>query len=199
MMDKPEGSEERPRVTVRDRRRVHPEEPAHPTRPPSSEDPEVSVEEEPEVSLQDLEKVRAESAAHLEDLQRLKAEFENYRKRVLKEQTRIVEAATQPLVARLLEVLDDFELALGHAGDQPDEARGFTRGVEMVFAKLADILRAEGVERIEAEGKPFDPELHEALLQGDGEGEPFVEDVLRTGYTMKGRVIRPAGVKVGRR
>jgi molecular chaperone GrpE len=71
----------------------------------------------------------------------------------------------------------------------------------MVYAKLQEILRSEGLERIDAEGKPFDPELHEALLQGEdqGDGEPFVSDVLRTGYTLKGRVIRPSGVKVARR
>jgi molecular chaperone GrpE len=71
----------------------------------------------------------------------------------------------------------------------------------MVYAKLLELLKAEGLERIDAAGKPFDPQLHEALLQGDGpeDGEPFVADVLRTGYTLKGRIIRPAGVKVARR
>jgi molecular chaperone GrpE len=64
-----------------------------------------------------------------------------------------------------------------------------------------DILRSEGLGRIEAEDRPFDPERHEALLQteGEAEGETYVVDVLRAGYTLKGRVIRPAGVKVGRR
>jgi molecular chaperone GrpE len=71
--------------------------------------------------------------------------------------------------------------------------------VELVYAKLQDSLRAAGVERIEAEGKPFDPEQHEALMQtGSGEGDPVVDDVLRQGYTLKGRVIRPSGVRVTR-
>jgi molecular chaperone GrpE len=142
----------------------------------------------------------AKAAEYLEDLQRLKAEFDNYRKRVLKEQTRAVEFASEPLIARLLEVLDEFELALMAAERQPELER-FLQGVEMVYAKLLDILRSEGLERIEAEGKSFDPELHEALLQSEdhGEGEQFVSDVLRTGYTLKGRVIRPSGVKVARR
>jgi molecular chaperone GrpE len=137
---------------------------------------------------------------YLEDLRRLKAEFENYRKRVLKEQTRAVDLAAEPVMAKLLEVLDEFELALMAAERTPDFER-FVRGVEMVFAKLTDVLRSEGLERIEAEGKPFDPARHEALLQseGEGEGEPYVADVLRPGYTLKGRVIRPAGVKVIRR
>jgi molecular chaperone GrpE len=104
------------------------------------------------------------------------------------------------MVGRLLEVLDEFELALIAAERKP-EFEAFLRGVEMVYAKLQEILRSEGLERIEAEGKPFDPELHEALLQGEdqGEGEQYVSDVLRTGYRLKGRVIRPSGVKVSRR
>lgn len=148
----------------------------------------------------DVAKAKGEAAEYLEHLQRLQAEFENYRKRVLKEQTRAVELASEPIVAKLLEVLDEFELALMAAERQPQFER-FLQGVEMVYAKLQEILRSEGVERIDAEGQPFDPELHEALLQGEdaGEGEPYVTDVLRTGYTLRGRVIRPSGVKVSRR
>jgi molecular chaperone GrpE len=148
----------------------------------------------------DLAKARAEAAEYLNHLQRLKAEFDNYRKRVLREQTRAVEMAAEGLVARLLEVLDEFELALVAAGREGASDR-LAKGVELVYAKLLDTLKAEGLERIEARGKPFDPELHEALLQSDGgqEGEAYVEDVLRTGYTLKGRILRPAGVKVGRR
>ena len=69
-----------------------------------------------------------------------------------------------------------------------------------MYAKLTDALKAEGLEPIEALGKPFDPELHEALMQsGEGDGEPVVVDVLRPGYSFRGRVIRPAGVRVERR
>jgi molecular chaperone GrpE len=148
----------------------------------------------------EVAEARAKAAEYLEHLQRLQAEFENYRKRVLKEQTRAVELAAEPLMAKLLEVLDEFELALMAAERKPDLDR-FLHGVELVYAKLTDILRSEGLERIDAEGKPFDPEMHEALLQseGDAEGEPYVADVLRSGYRLRGRVIRPAGVKVGRR
>jgi molecular chaperone GrpE len=146
----------------------------------------------------ELDATRAEAAQYREHLQRLQAEFENYRKRVLKEQTQAVELAARPVIMRLLEVLDDFDLALMHAQDRPDFDR-FLHGVELVYAKLLDTLRAEGLERIEAQGKPFDPELHEALMQsGGGEGDPVVADVLRPGYTLKGRVIRPAGVRVER-
>jgi len=134
-----------------------------------------------------------------EHLQRLAAEFDNYRKRVLKEQTRAVEMASEPLMRRLLEVLDEFELALMAAEQKPDFDR-FLHGVELVYAKLLDSLRGEGLEKIEAHGRPFDPAQHEALMQsGESEGDPVVADVLRPGYRLKGRVIRPAGVKVVRR
>jgi molecular chaperone GrpE len=146
----------------------------------------------------DIERLRAQAEEYLAHLQRLQAEFDNYRKRVLKEQTRAVEHAAEPVMRRLLEVMDDFELALMAAEQQPDFDK-FLKGVELVYAKLADALRAEGLERIQAEGAPFDPESHEALLQtGDGDGEPIVADVLRPGYTLRGRVIRPAGVRVER-
>jgi molecular chaperone GrpE len=146
----------------------------------------------------ELEASKAEAARYREHLQRLQAEFENYRKRVLREQTQAVDLAARPVILRLLEVLDDFDLALMHAQDKPDFDR-FLHGVELVYAKLVDTLRAEGLERIEAQGKPFDPELHEALMQsGDGDGDPIVADVLRPGYSLKGRVLRPAGVRVER-
>jgi molecular chaperone GrpE len=146
----------------------------------------------------DLEAARAQAREYLDHLRRLQAEFDNYRKRVLKEQTHAIEMAAEPVVRRLLEVLDEFELALMAAAQKPDFDR-FLHGVELVYAKLLDTLRTEGLERIEAEGKPFDPELHEALMQtGEGDGEPVVADVLRPGYTLKGRVIRPAGVRVSK-
>jgi molecular chaperone GrpE len=150
-------------------------------------------------SAETSEDPAAEAARYRDHLQRLQAEFDNYRKRVLREQTSAVELAAQPVLRRLLEVLDDFDLALMHAQDRPDFDR-FLHGVELVYAKLLDTLRAEGLERMDADGKPFDPELHEALMQsGDGDGDPVVADVLRPGYTLKGRVLRPAGVRVERK
>ena len=133
--------------------------------------------------------------------QRLQADFDNYRKRVVKEQTRAVEMASEPFARRLLEVLDDFDLAIlategGGVAHDPEKLR---KGVELVYAKLVDALRAEGLERIEAEGKPFDPNEHEALMQtGDGDGEPVVAEVFREGYRLRGKVLRPAQVRVTR-
>ncbi len=196
--------EERPRVKVTDKRRVRPngEGASEATRSPVVEPGDGPVlgvaEPAPSGDHAELEKARAQAAEYREHLQRLQAEFDNYRKRVLKEQTRAVEMASEPFVRRLLEVLDEFELALMAAERSPDFAK-FLKGVELVYAKMQDILRAEGVQPIEAEGKPFDPELHEALMQTEEEGDPYVADVFRQGYVMRGRVLRPAGVKVGRR
>jgi molecular chaperone GrpE len=146
----------------------------------------------------ELARARSEAHEYLAHLQRLQAEFDNYRKRVLREQTAAVELAAEPVMRRLLEVLDDFDLALMSAPSQPDFDR-FLKGVELVYAKLADALAAEGLERMQAEGAVFDPERHEALMQtGEGSGELHVAEVFRPGYTLKGRVIRPAGVRVER-
>jgi molecular chaperone GrpE len=190
---------ERPRVKVTDRRRFAKE---GATDAPSSSagagEPTPEGSESSPDPATELEAAKREAAEYLDHLRRLQAEFDNYRKRVLKEQTAAIERAGEPVVSRLLEVLDDFELALMAAADRPDFDR-FLHGVELVYAKLVDALKAEGVEPIEAEGRPFDPERHEALMQsGEGDGELVVADVLRKGYLLKGRVLRPAGVRVKR-
>ncbi|HET8525651.1 MAG TPA: nucleotide exchange factor GrpE [Actinomycetota bacterium] len=146
----------------------------------------------------ELMQARAEAAEYRDHLQRLQAEFENYRKRMTRSQERLVDAEVQRLVQGLLEVFDEFDLALIAAGRQPD-FEAFRKGVELVYAKLAETLRAEGLERIDAEGKAFDPNEHEALMQtGDGEGDPRVAEIFRQGYKLRGTVIRPASVRVER-
>ncbi|MGZ4737363.1 MAG: nucleotide exchange factor GrpE [Acidimicrobiia bacterium] len=127
--------------------------------------------------------------------QQLQADFENYKKQMLRRQTEHLERATEGLVEQLLPVLDSFELALGALTDAEDNVR---KGVELVYAELLGVLEKAGVERIDAAGKPFDPTEHEAVLQEEGDGEPVVSDILRTGYRLKGRVLRPAMVKVAR-
>jgi molecular chaperone GrpE len=210
--DDRERSDEAPRIRITDKRRFADAEATAPApeagaAPAAEEEPEVvasvveddSAESEGAETADELEVARGEASQYLDHLRRLQAEFDNYRKRVIKEQTDLVEMGAMPVARRLLEVLDDFELAL-MAADETHDFEKFVKGVELVYAKLADALKAEGLERMPAEGAPFDPELHEALMQtGDGEGEPFVVDVLRPGYTLKGRVLRPAGVRVERR
>jgi molecular chaperone GrpE len=166
---------------------------------------EVAVSEEEaaaselEADLVRLSQLQSERDEYLDTLRRVQAEFENYRKRVIKEQTALVDRATEGLVEQLLPVLDSFELALKNfdaAGGQDTES--VRKGVELVYAELLGVLEKAGLSRVEAEGKPFDPNVHEAVMQEEGEGEPVVTDVLRTGYTLKGRVLRPAMVKVSR-
>ena len=203
--DRTDARREEPTFRVTDKRRSarsaegsgEPSAPAEATPAEGVADANASVPEP--ARDDDVARARAEAEEYREHLQRLQAEFDNYRKRTIKEQSRMLERASEPVVRRILEVLDDFELALLHAEQQPDIEK-FTKGVELVFAKLFDALRAEGLERIEAEGKPFDPELHEALMQtGEGDGDPIVAEVFRAGYTLKGHVLRPAGVRVERR
>ena len=169
-----------------------------PERPFASGSDEPGVEETPAGSAAELAEAKAKADEYLQHLQRLQAEFDNYRKRVIREQTSTLELAAEPVMRRLLEVLDEFELALLHAHEDVDRDR-FLKGIELVYAKLMDALKSEGLQRIDAEGAPFDPNLHEALMQtGDGSGEPHVAEVFRPGYTLKGRVLRPAGVRVER-
>jgi molecular chaperone GrpE len=177
--------------------------PDEPFTPDDSNEVAVSEEEaaasELEADLARLTQIETERNEYLDTLRRVQAEFENYRKRVIKEQTALVDRATSGLVEQLLPVLDSFELALKNfdsAGS--DDIESVRKGVELVYAELLGVLEKAGVSRIEAEGKPFDPNVHEAVMQEDGDGEPVVTDVLRTGYTLKGRVLRPAMVKVTR-
>jgi len=147
----------------------------------------------------ELERLTAERDEYLAHLQRTQAEFDNYRKRMLRDQTAHLERATAGLIEQLLPVLDAFELALGSAGPISSEsgADRLRKGVELVYGELLGALEKAGLERIEALGKPFDPEEHEAVMHVEGEGgDPGVRDVVRAGYRLKGRVLRPAMVKV---
>jgi molecular chaperone GrpE len=198
--EREQGDEERPKVRIVDKRRFREGE-AAPVEEAGAASPPVGegtgpVHAQPEAS--ELAQVRTEAAEYRDHLQRLQAEFENYRKRMTRSQERLVEAELQRFVRQLLEVVDEFDLALMAAERQPDFEQ-FRRGVELVYAKLAETLRAEGLERIEAEGKAFDPTEHEAMMQtGDGDGEPRVAEVFRQGYRLHGTVIRPASVRVER-
>src|SRR5215218_8539780 len=171
--------------------------------PEQSDEVAVSDEEaaasELEADLAKLTQLESERDEYLDTLRRVQAEFENYRKRVIKEQTALVDRATSGLVEQLLPVLDSFELAFKNLdSDGSGDIESVRKGVELVYAELLGVLEKAGLSRVEAEGKPFDPNVHEAVMQEDGDGEPVVTDVLRTGYTLKGRVLRPAMVKVTR-
>jgi molecular chaperone GrpE len=140
----------------------------------------------------EIARLTAERDEYIAHLQRTQAEFDNYRKRMLRDQTAHLERATGSLIEQLLPVLDSFELALNSAGTDVERLR---KGVELVYGEFLGALEKAGLERIEALGKPFDPEEHEAVMHVEDD-EPGVRDVVRTGYRFKGRVLRPAMVKV---
>jgi molecular chaperone GrpE len=134
----------------------------------------------------DLAAIAAERDEFRALAQQIQADFENYRKRVIRQQTDHLERAAEALVDKLLPVLDACDAAMAHGAAD----------VEPVYAALFGILEKEGLERVDPAGEPFDPTVHEAVMHEEGEGEPTVAEVLRTGYLFKGRVLRAAMVKV---
>jgi molecular chaperone GrpE len=161
---------------------------------------EPSLDEDShEAAMAEVVAARAQADSYLDDLRRLQAEFDNYRKRTMREQTARIASASRALVTKLLPVLDNFELAVSHAEQSRDFDR-MLKGIEMVFGELREVLSSEGLVSIEAEGKPFDPERHEAVVavEQDGAEPGTVVDVIREGYEFNGRVLRPAMVKVAR-
>lgn len=148
-----------------------------------------------------LEAALAERDEFLDSLRRLQAEFENYKKRVLKQQTEQVARAAAALVDKLLPVLDALDLATEHVGDAgSDEAKALVAASGL----LQGVLAKEGLERISPLGEEFDPNAHEAVGQvpaAEGaeptpSGEPRVSQVMRAGYRWHGNVVRPAMVMV---
>jgi molecular chaperone GrpE len=119
---------------------------------------------------------------------RLQADFENYRKRVAAQQTAEIDRALGKLVEGLLPVLDACEAAFTHG----------VEGVEPIWSQLMGVLQKQGLEALDLAGKPFDPALADAVVheEGDDSDGPVVSDVLRTGYTWKGKTLRAAMVKV---
>lgn len=147
-----------------------------------------------EVVEGDLDRLLGERDEMRALAQQIQADFENYRKQALRRETAIVERASESLVEALLPVLDSFDAAVTQL--PPDTDEGVRKGVELVFAQLVGVLERAGLERIESDGTPFDPNEHEAVLHEEGDGEPTVAATMRTGYRLKGRVLRPAMVKV---
>jgi molecular chaperone GrpE len=138
--------------------------------------------------------LEVERDEHLNDLKRVAAEFENYRKRVARDQESLVARAHERLVKELLPVLDDLERALA-AAEEHEEAK-LEEGVRLVHRELAAALKREGLAEIETNGH-FDPHVHEALLTQPSDAEEgSVIEVVQKGYTLGDRVVRPARVVV---
>ncbi|NQV09526.1 nucleotide exchange factor GrpE [Candidatus Woesearchaeota archaeon] len=131
-----------------------------------------------------------------EDLQRVQAEFENYRKRVDKEKQEFCNYAKEDIIKTLLPVVDNFRLGFKHKANDEE----FRKGVELIYAEFISILNNEGLKPIDALGQKFDPYKHEALLaEKSDKEENIVLEELQTGYTLKDKVIRPSRVKVSKK
>jgi molecular chaperone GrpE len=153
-----------------------------------------SVAKSDEAEVDELEALRQERDELLDTLQRVKAEFDNYRKRAARDQESLVARAGERIVKELLPVLDDLERAL-EAAEQHEEAK-LEEGVKLVHRQLEQILEREGLSPVETDGK-FDPHVHEALLtQPSAAEEGAVIEVLQKGYRLGDRVLRPARVVV---
>lgn len=163
---------------------------------PAPEEPAPAAEP---VEVDPVAQVTAERDQYLDALQRLKAEFDNYRKRVDRDREAVRVAGVQELVSDLLPVIDNLERALEAAPGA--EVAQIVEGVAMVRGQLSGILTGRGVEAIEAEGKPFDPEVHDAVTQHPSHEheEGAVMHVLERGYRIGDTIIRPAKVVVAAR
>ena len=130
---------------------------------------------------------------------RLYAEFENYKKRVNKDKEDLIKYGNENLLTELLPVIDNLEMALKHASN--NVSSGLVQGVEITLKELKKILDKFGLTAIEADGKPFDPLIHHAMLQVERDDikENMVAEELRKGYMLKDKVLRPALVAVSKK
>lgn len=162
------------------------------------EDDHVPVDEEEKQDLQfTLNETQEKAQEYLEGWQRSRAEFANYKKRIMKEKESIHQYARGEVIKDFLDIADDLGRALQ---DRPEDGRGadWAEGIELIYKKLHSKLEAEGVKRMDAQGKSFDPNIHEAIMQeenADFESGQIIE-VIQDGYYLGDRVLRPALVRV---
>jgi molecular chaperone GrpE len=152
--------------------------------------------------LDDLKARAARADENWERVLRTTADFENYKKRATREREEATKFANESLIKKLLTVLDNFDMALAAAGAQPAEAsQSLQTGVAMIHQQLRNLLQETGVEEVDAAGKKFDPNWHEAVSQQDSTDVPEgqVLQQLRKGYKLRDRLIRPATVVVARK
>jgi molecular chaperone GrpE len=151
---------------------------------------------------EEVEALKAQAAEYLNGWQRARAEFANYKRRIEKEQSEAYQNATARVIGRFLDVADDFDRAMQErpADFQDEAAARWSAGLDLIHRKLHNLLEAEGVRPIEAEGQPFDPLQHEAVTHEDSDAHApgTVIGVVRQGYRIGDRVIRPAMVRVAR-
>ncbi|MCX8062061.1 MAG: nucleotide exchange factor GrpE [Anaerolineales bacterium] len=157
---------------------------------------EVAKEEDLQAKLNELEKKANE---YLDGWQRARAEFANYKKRVEREQAQTYQLASSTVLKKFLDVVDDMERALKNCPPEIASSE-WAQGIELIYRKLISIMESEGVIKIEADGQLFDPNLHEAISHEEVEGytEGQIIEVVKQGYLVGDRVLRPAMVRVAR-
>ena len=168
-----------------------------PAAPSSDQGGGTDEEPSPEAKVQDSQELEERVERLMANWQRSQADLANYRKQVEREQVELVQLTTQGLTADTISILDDFERAFTTI---PMNLRSLTwiEGVWLVYKKLESILHARGLEAVEAEpAQVFDPNLHQALSEVEGDAGTIIE-VAQKGYTMGGRLLRPALVTVGK-
>lgn len=145
----------------------------------------------------DAQKLRSERDSLFDRLARLQAEFDNYRKRASKENADFRDYAVTDAARLLLPTVDNFTLALKNAQANPEE---FRKGVELIYKQLQEALQKIGVQRIAAQGQPFDPRFHEAIemVESNQVKDNHVLEELQPGYKIKDRLLRPAMVRVAK-
>jgi len=146
--------------------------------------------------VRELGEARLEASELLGNLQRVAAEFDNYRKRTERDRIENVHRASQRVIESLLPALDSLDAAIALVATTDTEAK-MLEGMKSTHTQMLETLRGDGFAPIEAVGAPFDPALHEAISVIPGEGEQVVDQEVRKGYVMNGRVIRPSLVVVG--
>ncbi len=155
-------------------------------------------EDDPLATLQsELEKAQAQAAEYLDGWQRARAEFANLKKRVEAEREEIRSRSNEELLLKILPVVDDFERAFQELPPEMEDT-AWMNGITMIMKKLQKLLESENVAPLEAAGKPFDPQWHQAMMQEETEDYPdgiCIEEIQR-GYRLGDRVLRPALVKV---
>jgi len=160
------------------------------------EQAEVEQPEEIESVKKALAEEKEKSEKYLANWQRAQADLINYKRRSEQERAEVVNYANSTLILNMLPVLDDLERALGNVPDELAES-SWVGGIRHIYRKLQAVLDAQGVSVIEAEGKDFDPNFHEAVMSVEGEEGKVIEETQK-GYKLRNRVIRPTKVKVGR-
>jgi molecular chaperone GrpE len=161
------------------------------------EEPEQSEDEEDDIeALQEaLSEEKEKSERYLTSWQRCQADLENYIKRAEQAKSETVQFANSALLMELLPILDDFERALTSVPAELNE-RNWTEGMKLIYNKLRTALEVQGLAEIKAKGEPFDPYLHEAAGQTDGDEGIIVEEI-RKGYKFRDKLLRPSMVMVG--